>query len=92
MELSNEVFNSVNRYFSALSHTGYKPYSQVYDLLALTFIEELLCGPLSEYINEEDYLSISKALNCLQGSCMIPYPDYKKGIDDKVFAKCRVKN
>lgn len=77
MELIDEVHNSVNNYFSALSHSGYKPYSEVNQLIILIFIEELLYGPLSEFVTEEDYKLIDKMLYCLYGSCMIPYPDYK---------------
>lgn len=85
MELTNEVYNSVNNYFSVLSHIGYKPYNEVYQLLVFTFIEEMLYGPLSQYLTEEDYNSINNSLYCLYGSCMIPYPDYKKAYDEVVY-------
>lgn len=84
MELTNEVYNSVNNYFSALKHLGYKPYSEVDKLLIFTFIEELLDGPMAYFITEDDYKSITNSLYCLYGSCMIPYPDYKKGIDSTI--------
>lgn len=78
MELTNDVYDSVNKYFSVLSHMGYKSYSEVDQLLVYTFIEEMLSGPLSQYITEDDYNNISSSLNCLYGSCMIPFPDYKR--------------
>lgn len=80
MELTNEVYSSVNKYFSVLSHTGYKSYAEVDELLIFTFIEELLYGPLSQYITEQDYNIITDSLDCLYGSCMIPFPAYKKSI------------
>lgn len=80
MELTNEVYDSVNKYFSVLSHTGYKPYNEVEQLLAFIFIEEIIYGPLSWYITEEDYNIINNSLDCLYGSCMIPFPDYKKAV------------
>lgn len=84
MELTDEVYNSVNRYFSALSHMGYKPDEEVNKLLVFTFLEEILYGPLSQFITEEDYKTIISTLYCLYGSCMIPFPDYKKSFSSVV--------
>lgn len=81
MELAGEVYAALKRYFSVLKHTGYKKYCDVYRLLALVSIEEMLYGPMAGFVTEKDYQDISKALNCLQGSCMIPFPDYLKGMD-----------
>lgn len=82
MELDNEVYGAIDRYFSVLSHLGYKSYSQVDRLLVLCFIEDLLDGPMSEFITEDDYGYISNGLYCLYGTCMIPFPDYKLGITE----------
>lgn len=93
MEFTLETYNSLGRYFSTLSYTGYKSYNKVYSLLIMIFIEELLCGPMSEFITEEDYSTISNGVNCLYGDCMIPYPTYKEGLNDKVIGvpySCRV--
>ena len=84
MELTNEVYNSVNRYFKSLSHLGYKPDKEVFQLLVFTFIEEMLYGSLSYYITEEDYRTINSALYCIYGSCLIPYPDYKRSYDSVI--------
>lgn len=84
MELIDEVYCSIDRYFSTLSHTGYKSYNEVYRLLIFAFIEELLYGPLSTYITEEDYKHISKSLDCIYGSCIISFPNYKKSFDSVV--------
>lgn len=95
MEFPNEVSSALNRYFSTLSHTGYKSYNEVDKLLVLIFMEELLCGPMSEFITEEDYKHIYSSIVCLQGSCMIPYPSGNKGVDDRTVRvpnRCRLKN
>lgn len=84
MELTDEVYNSVNRYFSVLSHIGYKPDKEVDQLLVFTFLEEMLYGPLEQFITEEDYKTITNSLYCIYGSCMIPFPDYKKSFDSTV--------
>lgn len=81
MELVNEVYDLVNRYFSVISHIGYKPYKEVEKLIVFSFIEELLYGPLSLFITDKDYKSITNSLYCLYGSCMIPFPDYKRSFD-----------
>lgn len=84
MELTNEVYNSVNKYFSVLKNLGYKSYNSVEQLLIFTFIEELLYSPLSQFITEKDYNDISNSLYCLYGSCMISFPDYKRSIDQTI--------
>ena len=85
MKFPNIVSSSLERYFSSLSHIGYKSYSEVNKLLVLLFIEEILCGPMSEFITEEDRKSIYSATVCLYGSCMIPYPTGRGGVDDMTF-------
>lgn len=84
MELTNDVYNSLNSYFSVLTHTGYKTYAEVDKLIVYCFLEELLSGPLSYYVTEEDYNTIMNSIECLYGTCLMPYPDYKKGIDETV--------
>lgn len=79
MEITNDALSAINKYFHTLSNLGYKKDSEVNSLIVLLFIEELLCGPMAQFITEQDYNTIDKALYCLYGtSCMIPYPDYKK--------------
>lgn len=94
MEFPNEVSSALNRYFSILSHTGYKSYNEVDKLLVLIFMEELLYGSMSEFITEEDYKAIYSSITCLSGSCMIPYPSGNKGVNDNTVLvpnRCRVK-
>lgn len=74
--LSNLGYTGISNYFKTLSTFGYKNYSEVDKLLLLLFIEEILEGPIKEYITEDDYKSIVKVLYCLFGStCLIPYPE-----------------
>lgn len=81
MVLHNKTYDALNNYFSLLSHTGYKSYNEVYKLLVLSFIEEMISGDMKEYITEEDYKYISSMMECLYGSCMIPYPNNNKEYD-----------
>lgn len=80
MELTHDVLKAIDNYYDVLENTGYIPYSQVYKLLVLSFIEEMLTEEMSEFISEKDYRSISKYLDCLYGTCLIPYRQYLKGI------------
>ena len=84
MEITNDTFDATQRYFSVLSHMGYKPYKDVNKLLVLQFIEELLTGDMSFFITEADYNAINNALYCLYGTCMIPFPDYKRAVAEIV--------
>ncbi len=78
MEVTNDAMKAVNRYFHTLSNLGYKKDKEVERLIVYLFLEELLCGPWSQFITDKDYNDIDKALYCLYGtSCMMPYPDYK---------------
>lgn len=83
MDLTNDVSNSLNNYFEVISKTGYKPYSEVHKLLVYLFIEEILTGDMSLFITENDYKSIEGAVECLYGTCLIPYPDYRRGMSSE---------
>lgn len=76
-KLDNLAYAGVDNYFKALSTFGYKSYTEVNKLLVLLFIGGLLRGPLSLYIDECDYRTITNVLYCLFGStCLIPYPEF----------------
>lgn len=93
MEIINEAYSALMQYFNGLSYTGYRSYNEVSQLLALLFIEDLLYGPLSDFITDEDYKAINNAMYCLYGSCLIPYPTYLEGqsaITSKVFGEYRI--
>ena len=73
------VYNSVSKYFHALSVMGYIKQKSVNSLLVLLFYYHLIYHDYRGYISREDYHDIEKALNCLYGTnCLIPYPDYLK--------------
>lgn len=76
-KLANLAYEGLNRYFHSVSTFGYKNYGEVYKLLTLLYIEEVIFGPLGLYINECDYRTITNVLYCLYGStCLIPYPEF----------------
>lgn len=66
-------YNSIERYFKLLQETGYIPYDEVYDLLSLIAIEELINDSFQDLVSEEDsqviqtYISSLFNKNCLIG-------------------------
>lgn len=78
MELYNDLYTSYSRYFNALKQFGYKKQSDVNKLLVYTFIVEFLTSDAHQFVTEEDYRNIQRALHCLYGSsCLISYHKYK---------------
>lgn len=84
VEITNDAFEATQRYFSVLSHMGYKPDREVDKLLILLFLEEMLTGSMSYFITEADYNEINNAMYCLYGTCMIPFPAYKQAASEVV--------
>ena len=73
------LYNSLCKYFNALSKLGNMSYSQVDKLLVLIFYKHFVYEDYRGYLSKDDYRSIETALDCLFGStCLIPYPDYLK--------------
>jgi hypothetical protein len=74
--MDNLLYNSCLRYFTSLSHYGFKSELDVKKLLFYVFIQELV-NTTSIVISEEDYKHLENALYNLYGTtCLIPYPDY----------------
>lgn len=75
-EIDNLSYDSLAKYFTSLSQFGYKSYEEVYKLLALIGLEEML-DVFAEFITEQDLKEIMTAINCLSGTtCLIDYPNY----------------
>lgn len=79
--LTKEVAGAIDRYMSILSHVGYKSYCAVDRLLVYSFIEEILTK-FNTAVTEDDYNSMANVLNCLYGSCMIPFLYYMKSTSE----------
>lgn len=74
--MDDVLYEACLRYFTTLSHYGFKNDEEVKKLLLYVFIHELV-NTTSIIINEEDYKHIENALYCLYGTtCLIPYPKY----------------
>lgn len=80
--LTNIVSQSLINYYDLLSNYGYFKMKEVYKLLVLSYIEDLLTSDLVYKISEEDYRYIMQSVNCLLGTnCLLPMP-IKKTQDD----------
>lgn len=85
-EVTNLTENTINRYFNSLSKLGYKNYTDVYKIIILTFLEELLGYDFFGFVSEEDYNVIMKAIYCLaDNTCIIEFPSY--ATYDSIFRK-----
>lgn len=77
-KISDDLKYALERYFTSLENVGYVPYNKVAELLIVSHIEELLTGPMSFFITERDYMTMTKCLYKVYGRCLMPYPDYKR--------------
>ena len=76
---------ALKRYYNSLFKLGYKNYTDVNNLLVLTFLEELLEYDSYQFITEEDYNTIIKALYCMLGnSYNIEFPSYAAFVENEV--------
>lgn len=65
--------HSLEKYFKVLSKIGYVSPKDVYNLLSLVIVTKLL-KKYSVYVTDEDLRSMSMAIACISGSCLIEAP------------------
>ncbi len=70
-----EAYMALQDYFSHLNKTGYLSYDNVFKLLAFLFTEEMIHNYDSFDMSECDYVIIDNFLQCLYGTCLLPYPE-----------------
>lgn len=87
-EVTDLSYESIVRYFTALQQFGYKSYEDVYKLVALIGLEEML-DICAEFITEKDLKQIMSAISCLSGTtCLIDFPAYSE--QEPLIHKSRV--
>ena len=78
-EITDLSYDSIVKYFNTLQQFGYKSYEEVYKLLALIGLEEML-DMFADFITEKDFKDIISAIDCLSGTtCLIDFPIYSEG-------------
>lgn len=74
MNINELTLISIKNYYKVLKSNGFLEYNQVYQLLLLSFIEDLFQDDLSWYITEEDYAVLTNIITCIsKNSCLVPY-------------------
>jgi hypothetical protein len=74
VKLQENIFNGIDLYYKTLSVLGYRQQKDIDTLLVLSFLEEMLSGYFSQFITDTDFKTITKAITCLHGNCLMPYP------------------
>ena len=83
--MGDRLYNALSKYFTVLSNTGYMNKTDTLKLYVYVTIVRLFYTVFREYITEQDYEIIDKALYCLYGSnCLISYPDFCTGEDKDI--------
>ena len=72
--ISTDIVNSIDHYYSLLSKTGYLSQCKVDGLIVFTFIENFL-SDFDYMLSNENFELLNKVVNCLSGNCIIPYSD-----------------
>lgn len=80
-KISEVVYKMFLNYFSNLEYLGFYADNITYNMIILSFIEDILKGKYGIIESEEDYKIIDNFLYTVYGtSCVIPYPEYIKEI------------
>ena len=74
MDINELTLIGIKNYYKVLKSSGFLSYNQVYQLLLLSFIDDLFQDDFSWYITEEDYILLTSIVDCLsKGTCIIPF-------------------
>ena len=87
-KVTKVAVDSLKKYYDSLFAFGYSNYIKVENILVLLFLEELLDCDSYQYITEEDYNNIIKALyNLTENTCIIDYPSYDAYVNQIAYAR-----
>lgn len=84
LDLDITISEALNKFYKTLSYTGTSPSKTVTQLLLATFLRDFL-EDYQGLINEEDYNIINKVLDCMYGTCYMPYSAYNEMTPAPVF-------
>ena len=74
MDINELTLISTKNYYKVLKSRGSLDYNQVYQLLLLSFIDDLFQEDFSWYITEEDYALLTNIITCISKNlCIVPY-------------------
>ena len=73
--MNEAIFRSLTYYFKALRSMGFKSYEEVYKVIFLSCVSEIVEDDFDAALSEEDYRDINSAVYAIYGTdCMFPYP------------------
>lgn len=70
------VHNTLGRYFTMLTNTGYASIRDTRRVIAQMFLNEWANSEMSFFMTDRDYNSIAMAYRNITGDCLIPYENY----------------
>ena len=74
MEISNLTLDSIKRYYKVLAKKGSVGTPDLYKLLVLSFIEDLLMEDCYTTLTEEEYSFVLGVINCIsKNTCLVQY-------------------
>ena len=77
-KINETLLTSIDRYFNHLKNFGKIDKGKTNTILVFLFIKQIVTGPMSIYVTNEDYKILDDVLYCLYGSsCLIDYPTFK---------------
>lgn len=51
-----------------------------YRFLIVGFIDEILQSGMASFVTEDDYMSLDTLLNCMMGTCLMPFHEWQSTI------------
>ena len=71
VDITNQTYKAVDRYFKILSATGHVSKNASDRLMTLVFLEDILTGDMSQFLTDSDLNLIKSVLPCVSDGCMI---------------------
>lgn len=69
-QLDSIIYKAINGYFALLSNMGYVRQDEIDRLIILSFLGDMK-DTFYNYLTDDDYTIICKAVDCLSKSCLI---------------------
>jgi hypothetical protein len=81
--LTKDVINGLNNYFTYISRYGYMPTSSGAGILSLILIDDLINGPMKHFITGDDSRKLEQFVNCLKrNNCIMNSNIYNPTLDE----------
>ena len=75
-----EYGDNLLKYFRLLNSVGGSHAVEPYRFLITGFIDEILQSGMASFVTEDDYQAIDTLLNCMMGTCLMPFHEWQNTI------------